>query len=75
MKIGLCCIKFLLLWFFIVGYLLKLSFQGAKTLSDAGRNLLSAKQFKQLLSVCRFSFIKIVLGQSHVFQSAHTTHW
>jgi hypothetical protein len=50
-------------------------FQGARTLSDAGRNLLGAKQFKQLLSVCRFSLLKIVPGQSHVFQSAYTTHW
>lgn len=59
----------------IVGHLLRLIFQGARTLSEAGRNLLGAKQFKQLLSVCRFSFVKIVPGQSHDFQSAYTAHW
>ena len=52
---------------FIVGHLLRLIFQGARALSEAGRNLLGAKQFKQLLSVCRFSFLRIVPGQSHVF--------
>ena len=37
-------------------FLLRLIFQGARSLSEAGRDLLGAKQFKQLLSVCRFSF-------------------
>ena len=32
--------------------IIEVIFQGAKTLSEAGRSLLGAKQFKQLLSVC-----------------------
>ena len=41
-----------LIQLFVFNHLLRLVFQGARKISEAGRNLLGAKKFKQLLSVC-----------------------